>query len=93
MSASTSSPPIRDSDQRILAAAQAALAACGYRAVAALKCQVTAGEVRLVGTVTSYYLKQLAQQAVLQIPLVQRVDNRIQVQPVAPEQGSRSCQP
>lgn len=40
---------------------QAALRASGYRGLEELECRIASGSLALVGTVPSYYLKQVAQ--------------------------------
>lgn len=75
-----SRPPLSsDPDRRLENAAQAALMATGYRTVATLECTVTDGEIVLSGIVSSYFLKQIAQEAVLQLKAVQRVHNAVRV--------------
>jgi osmotically-inducible protein OsmY len=74
-------PRISDSDQELEKAAQAALLASGYRAVAILECTVIDGEIMLSGVVSSYFLKQIAQESVLQLKTVQRVHNSVRVKP------------
>ena len=66
-------------DERIRQAAQAALRDSGYRSVAELKCEVIDGMVVLSGAVTTFYMKQLAQAAVLRLELVRCVENSIKV--------------
>jgi osmotically-inducible protein OsmY len=70
-----------DPDQRIRQAAKEALSASGYRSLAAIDCQVDGGVVRLSGVVSSYYLKQVAQEVVLQLELVHSIHNSVQVRP------------
>jgi osmotically-inducible protein OsmY len=69
----------RDRDRRI-AAVQAALLASGHRAVARLECELVDGSIKLGGIVSSYYLKQVAQEAVMRLKIVSHVHNAIQVQ-------------
>ncbi len=74
-------PLAQDHDRRIQKDAKAALLASGYRTVAELDCKVTAGEIMLSGVVSSYYLKQIAQEVVLRLKVVRSVQNAVQVQP------------
>lgn len=61
-------------------ACQAALVNSGYRALARLECDLVEGAVVLSGVVSTYYLKQLAQELVLRLKVVDRVHNSIQVE-------------
>jgi osmotically-inducible protein OsmY len=70
-------------DQRIEDAIQAALAASGYPAIGALKCEVVEGTIVLSGTVSSFYLKQLAQSVVLRLEAAQFLHNRVEVRRIA----------
>ncbi len=54
-------------DRQIYAAATAALAASKYIPLRQLNCNVVDGVVEISGTVSSFYLKQLAQAAMLQL--------------------------
>jgi hypothetical protein len=47
--------------------------------VAGLNCQVEGGMVVLSGVVSTYYLKQVAQEAVMRLKLGQGLQNAIQV--------------
>ena len=69
-----------DYDRRVSEAAKTALLSTGYRTLAGLGCDVTRGVVTLSGVVSSYYLKQVAQEAVLRLSIVSRIENAIQVQ-------------
>ncbi|MBI1899648.1 MAG: BON domain-containing protein [Planctomycetia bacterium] len=66
-------------DERIRQAATAALRMTGYRSVAELECEVVDGMVVLSGVVTTFYMKQLAQAAVLRLDLVRCVEISIEV--------------
>jgi osmotically-inducible protein OsmY len=55
------------------------LKASSYRPLAALACRVDRGVVELAGVVPTFYLKQLAQEAVLRLDHVKQVKNRVQV--------------
>jgi osmotically-inducible protein OsmY len=63
---------IHDSVTRVLKAS-------GYRPLAGLSCRVDRGVVELAGIVPTFYLKQLAQEAVLRLDHVNQVMNRVQV--------------
>jgi hypothetical protein len=58
---------------------RAALRAAGYRALADLDCRLINGSIVLSGTVPTYYLKQVAQTAVLRLGATLRLDNRVHV--------------
>ncbi len=59
--------PSSGRDRQIHAAATAALAASQYISLRQLNCSVVDGLVEISGTVSSFYLKQLAQAAMLQL--------------------------
>ena len=59
--------PLSGGDLQIHAAVSAAFAASKYVPLRQLNCRVADGIVEIWGTVSSFYLKQLAQTAVLQI--------------------------
>jgi hypothetical protein len=79
-STSTPSALVTDARGRIRDAARKALQASGYRAVAQLGCDVRDGVVVLSGYVSSYYLKQVAQESVLRLKLDCGLENGIVVQ-------------
>ena len=64
-------------DQDIRAAAVDALGSAQYTALRNLSCRVVDGTAEITGTVPSYYLKQLAQTAVAQLPGVRTVRNLV----------------
>jgi osmotically-inducible protein OsmY len=66
-------------DGQIRAAVTAALGSAQYTALRSLKCLVSDGVAEITGTVPSFYLKQLAQAAVLQLPGVRIVRNLVEV--------------
>lgn len=66
-------------DGHIRAAAVAALNSAQYSALRNLTCHVVDGTAEITGTVPSYYLKQLAQTAVAQLPGVLHVRNLVVV--------------
>lgn len=66
-------------DRQIHHAATAALAASKYGSLRQLRCSVCDGTVEISGTVVSFYLKQMAQAAVMQIEKVDMVRNLVKV--------------
>ena len=66
-------------DRQIHAAIAATLAESQYGPLRKLACQVVEGVVELSGTVPSFYLKQLAQAAVLQLMPNVQVRNLVEV--------------
>jgi hypothetical protein len=56
-----------------------ALRKSGHRALATLQCEISGSLAVLRGAVSSYYLKQLAQAAALQVDGVRKVENLIEV--------------
>ena len=60
----TPSPTRHQNDQRLLAAVKARLQNTGYRELGRLDCEVIDGLVVLGGVLPSFYLKQLAQEAI-----------------------------
>ena len=66
-------------DRQVQAAATAALAASKYTAIRTLKCRVVDGVIEIIGRVPSFYLKQLAQAAVLPISPSGQVHNLVEV--------------
>ena len=66
-------------DERLLRAARRRLRASGYPELANLDCEVIDGLVVLDGVLPSYYLKQLAQEAVLTLDDVECVRNLVTV--------------
>ncbi|MBI3837525.1 MAG: BON domain-containing protein [Planctomycetia bacterium] len=73
------SEPAASCDRQIHAAASAALAASKYIPLRQLNCRVADGVVEISGTVSSFYLKQLAQAAVLQLNWAGVVRNLVEV--------------
>jgi hypothetical protein len=55
-----------------------------YLALKNVTCDLLGGVLVLRGRLPSYYLKQIAQEAVVSLEGVERIDNRIQVVPLAP---------
>jgi osmotically-inducible protein OsmY len=66
-------------DRQIHAATTAALSKSRYAALRSLDCQVAEGVVQISGTVPSFYLKQLAQAAVLHLYPDAHVRNLVEV--------------
>lgn len=66
--------------QSIQKIAQAALRLSGYRELSQLDCEVVDDVVILSGVVSSYYLKQVAQAAILALETARAVENRLEVQ-------------
>lgn len=56
-----------------------ALDAVKYPELRGIQCLALDGNVSLVGTINSYYLKQVAQTTVLQVSGVDQVDNQLRV--------------
>jgi hypothetical protein len=61
--------------QRIITA----LRKSGHRALATVQCEISGSLAVLRGTVSSYYLKQLAQTAALQVDGIRKIENLIEV--------------
>lgn len=70
-------------DHAIQTTALALLQSTGYRALRRLECRVNDRTVELYGVVESFYLKQLAQEAVRPITHVKRIENKLNVAPEA----------
>jgi hypothetical protein len=70
---------IDHSERGVQSAARAALQSAGYRALADLDCRVVNGSIVLSGSVSSYYLKQIAQAVVLRLATPWRVNNCVNV--------------
>ncbi len=66
-------------DRQLHAAATAALTSSQYGALRKLDCQVADGVVEISGTVPSFYLKQLAQAAVMHLYPEAQVRNLVEV--------------
>ena len=66
-------------DVQIRATILEALKSLPYSALRNLKCRVSEGTAEITGTVPTFYLKQLAQAAVLQLSGVKVVHNLIEV--------------
>lgn len=67
-------------DETLILQIRQALARTGYGQLRRIRVTATpGGRVRLEGRVSSFYLKQVAQTAVLAVPGVKRVENDLQV--------------
>ena len=66
-------------DRQLLNAAVSALSGSKHTALHRLDCSVTDGVVEVTGTVPSFYLKQLAQAALMRLERVQSVRNLVAV--------------
>ncbi len=66
-------------DIQIRASVLDALKSMPYAALRHLKCRVSEGTAEITGTVPTFYMKQLAQAAVLQLSGVRLVRNLIEV--------------
>jgi hypothetical protein len=71
---------LAETHDRIRESVQRALRATGYPAIANLGCDVRKGVLELTGHVSSYYLKQVAQESVLRLKLEYRLRNGVVVQ-------------
>ena len=78
-------------DCQIYSAAKTALGTSKYTAVRQLNCRVLAGVVEITGTVPSFYLKQLAQAAVLQLHPLASVRNLVEVNGESPVLIATNC--
>ena len=78
-------------DEALAAKVRWSLEATGRHQLSQIQVAVQSGDVRLSGPVASYYLKQIAQHAVMSVEGVGRVDSCLSVEPIAPrEQNSSS---
>jgi osmotically-inducible protein OsmY len=76
----TPAPSRSPDDLRLQRRITKALRKSGRRALAAVQCEVSTSLAVLRGAVSSYYLKQLAQAAALEVDGVRNVENMIEVQ-------------
>jgi hypothetical protein len=68
------------SDNVVLLTARAELQKCAYREVREVQCELTNGVLKLVGSVPSYFHKQMAQAFVLrQLGTLPIIDNQLRV--------------
>ncbi|HTM52605.1 MAG TPA: BON domain-containing protein [Pirellulales bacterium] len=66
-------------DRQLHDAAESALAGSNYGPLRKLQCRVRSGVIEITGSVPSFYLKQLAQAAVLQLYPAGEVRNLVEV--------------
>lgn len=78
-------------DRQLREAALAAIANSKYAALRQLTCSVVEGVVEIHGTVPSFYLKQLAQAAIMHLDGVDSVRNLVSVSDESPVVVARSC--
>lgn len=76
---SCGAPSRQACDQCLCELARAALRSSGYRLLDELDCAVSNGGITLSGSVPSFYLKQVAQAAILRLHCVKQVDNFLKV--------------
>ncbi len=74
-------PRFSSTTQVVLADAMRQLRKSNYHQLTRVDCDFHAGVLTLRGTVSSYYLKQIAQSRVRRIPGVESIVNRLQVTP------------
>ncbi len=82
-----SDTPDQDGDELLRLGASRRLCSTGYRPLRSLRCAVAAGVVTISGSVPSFFLKQMAQEAVLRLDQVREVRNLVEVW--AAEYGQR----
>ncbi|NQV23488.1 MAG: BON domain-containing protein [Rhodopirellula sp.] len=68
-------------DRKLQERVQRSLGTTSYRMLSGLQIQVMDGHVRLLGHVPSYYMKQLAQTAVMKVEGIGRLHNDLRVSP------------
>ncbi len=74
---------VRNGD--VAAAAQDRLRASDYRGLRSLSCECHHGVLVLLGRVSSFHQKQLAQESVRRIPGVRAIVNRVEVTTITPK--------
>lgn len=67
------------SDAAVQVQAQEMLERSNYLALRRLRCECHDGQLVISGRVPTYYLKQVAQSIVRQVPHVRRIDNQVDV--------------
>lgn len=82
-----------DRDRQLHAAATELLSNSKYSSLRQLNCRVLGGVVEITGTVSTFYLKQLAQVAVLQLHPEGRVRNLVEVTGETPIAVAVNCAP
>ena len=78
--------------QEIAEIAQAALRRSAYFELRGVSCDFAGGVLTLRGRVPTYYLKQLAQATVVDVPGVVEIDNRVEVALPRESPGANSGQ-
>lgn len=77
-------PSSHEQDRLLRRDVLAALRTSGYSLLGKLRCEVRLGVVTLIGSVPSFYLKQMAQAVVFRVAKVQGVRNAVTVYGTAP---------
>ena len=80
-------------DRQIYVAAREVLSSSKYGALRSLNCSVHEGVVEISGTVSTFYLKQLAQTAMMQLNPSGHVRNLVEVNGETPVIIATNCQP
>lgn len=78
-------------DRQLLHAATSVLSKSKYTPLQRLNCSVSDGVVEVSGTVPSFYLKALAQAALMQLERVETVRNLVAVSDESPALVAKSC--
>ncbi len=84
---------VSDRDRELYAAATEVLAMSNYNALRQLNCRVQGGVVEISGKVATFYLKQLAQAAMLRLQPAGRVRNLVEVTGENSVMESTNCTP
>ncbi len=84
---------VSDRDRELHAAATELLAMSKYNALRRLSCRVHGGVVEISGNVATFYLKQLAQAAMLRLQPAGRVRNLVEVTRETPVMVATNCSP
>jgi len=83
MEATLTAPPVLDSigldPVGLIAQVRGALSKSPYLSPRHVQVEATDGNIRLEGTVSSFYQKQMAQELVRRVDGVERVENQLQV--------------
>ncbi len=80
-------------DRQLYSDVACALASSKYTSIRRLSCSVSEGVVEISGTVPSFYLKQLAQAAIMQLSAEATVRNLVQVSDESPVLVAGNCGP
>ena len=70
----------RNNDELLRQGTDHLLSSTGYRLLRKLRCEVAGGVVTITGSVPSFFLKQMAREAVLRLDNVKEVRNFVEVQ-------------